>query len=64
MVYVLSHLLDEVKNLNKYKGNVYNVGGGIENEVNLLQVLKFLNYTNYSFGEKRIGDVKRFFSDN
>ena len=57
-------LVDQVKNWKKYQGLTYDVGGGIENEVSLLQVLKFIGYRNYKFGPPRLGDVKHFVSDN
>ncbi|OGK23133.1 hypothetical protein A3H80_04415 [Candidatus Roizmanbacteria bacterium RIFCSPLOWO2_02_FULL_37_19] len=57
-------LEDQIVNFDLYKGEVYDVGGGPENEVTLLQVLGHLDYDNYDFGPERIGDVKHFVSDN
>ena len=57
-------LEDQIINFQLYKGEVYDIGGGSENEVSLLEVLAYLKYKNYDFGPERIGDVKHFVSDN
>ncbi len=57
-------LVDQINNWKKYHMRTYEVGGGEENEVTLLQVLKFLKYKNYAFAPERLGDMKRFVSDN
>jgi hypothetical protein len=57
-------LVDEVENFEKYKNKLYEVGGGLENEVSLIQALKFLNYDNYNFGASLPGDTKRLVFDN
>jgi len=57
-------LIDQIKHWNKYKGGIYSVGGGKRNAVNLLTVLKLLKYGDYKFDSVRVGDVKRFVSDN
>lgn len=61
---IIDLLVDQIENFDKYKGRVYEIGGGLKNEITLLQALDFLKYKNYSFGPERIGDVKRFVSDN
>jgi len=58
-------LINQVENFNQYaRFKPYEVGGGKQNEITLLEALNFLGYKNYSFGEERIGDIKRFVSDN
>lgn len=57
-------LIDQIDHFDLYKNRTYDVGGGIENEVSLLQLLGFLKYRNFEFAPERLGDVKRFVSDN
>lgn len=57
-------LVDQIENWKLYKLRTYQIGGGKENSMTLLEYLKFLKYDNYTFGEKRIGDVKVHVSDN
>jgi len=54
---------DQIENWDKYKGQVYNIGGGEWNELTLLEALELLEYKNYTFAEER-KDIKRFMSDN
>jgi CDP-paratose 2-epimerase len=56
------------KNINKSKGNVYNIGGGPKNTLSLLELIDILKKLNgkayeYPFGEWRPGDQKVFFCD-
>lgn len=58
-------LVDQIQNFNLYaRSKPYEVGGGLENEITLLQGLDLLKYSNYTFSEERKGDVKRFVADN
>jgi CDP-paratose 2-epimerase len=57
-------LLDQIENFGKYKGNLYEVGGGLENEISLLEALRILNYDNYTFGPELPGDSKRLVYNN
>jgi nucleoside-diphosphate-sugar epimerase len=57
-------LVDEVENFDKYKNRLYEVGGGLENEISLIETLKLLNHNNYTFGDKLPGDSKRLVFDN
>ncbi len=57
-------LIDQVENFDKYKGQTYEIGGGLENEVSLIEALKFLEYDNYNFGPALLGDSKRLVYDN
>lgn len=57
-------LADQVDNFQKYKNQTYEVGGGKENEVSLIQACEILGFKNYNFGRARMGDVKRYVADN
>lgn len=57
-------LSDQVDNFQKYKNKTYEVGGGKENEISLLQACEILGFKNYNFGRERLGDVKRYVADN
>jgi len=58
-------LVDQIGNFKQYaRFKPYEVGGGEDNEINLLEGLKFLDYNNYNFGKERIGDLKRVVTDN
>lgn len=57
-------LLDQVENFAQYEGKTFDVGGGFENAVTLLEVLEFLEYNNFNKGKKRLGDVDKFVSGN
>ncbi|MBU0766671.1 GDP-mannose 4,6-dehydratase [Patescibacteria group bacterium] len=58
-----------IGNIDKISGQVYNIGGGSQNTLSLLEFLKLLKYEmdmdiNYSFGGVRPGDQPIFVSDN
>ncbi len=58
-----------LKNIHKGKSLVFNIGGGLENSVSLLEVVKKLETKlgitiNTSFSDWREGDQKIFISDN
>ena len=57
-------LMDQLHNFDKYKNQVFNVGGGARNELTLLRALKVLGYKNFKHGPVRKGDLRRFVSDN
>lgn len=57
-----------IKKINKANGKIYNVGGGPQNTLSLLELInqleKFLGYKiEYSFSEIRPGDQKIFIAD-
>lgn len=56
-------LVDQITHFALYQGEIYEVGGGRDNELSLIQVLDHLNYQNFRFGPERVGDVKRFVAD-
>lgn len=61
--------LKAVDVINKAKGEIYNIGGGIKNSLSLLEFLKILETRlgkkiNLKFVEERAGDQKVFISDN
>jgi len=58
-----------IKNINRVRGKVFNVGGGIKNSYSLLQCIKTLKYmtkvtVSIKFKPARLGDQKYFVSDN
>lgn len=58
-----------IENINKTSGQVYNIGGGYENAISLLEFLDILKNDigfnlNYSFSDWRPGDQPIFVSDN
>lgn len=58
-----------IENIDKVSGQVYNIGGGSQNTLSLLEFLKLLKDDmgmdiNYSFGGVRPGDQPIFVSDN
>lgn len=62
-------LMDQINHFQKYravaKGEVLTCGGGPENEINLLDALKFINYENFKISpDKLAGDVMREVTDN
>lgn len=57
-------LIDQVENFTDYAGRTYEVGGGPENEVGLLELLDLLDYTNVVPGERLPGDLQRVVTDN
>ena len=53
-----------MENFEEYKNTIYDVGGGPDNEISLLETLDYLGYDNYVHDEPRTGDVRHFVSDN
>lgn len=56
------------ENISKTKGKVYNIGGGRENTISLLELLSYLgellkNKIEYSFDNWRHGDQRVYYSD-
>lgn len=61
--------LKAVEKIDSVAGEVYNIGGGKENSLSLLEFVKILNKLNgrkvkISFSDWRLGDQKVFISDN
>lgn len=57
-----------VKNKNKIKGEVYNIGGGKENAISLLELIDTIEKTfhkkiNYKYSTQRLGDQLIFVAD-
>ncbi len=56
-----------IENINKIKGKAYNIGGGSENTVSLLELLELLKKfglnPEYTFGDWRPSDQKVYISD-
>ncbi len=57
-----------LKNINKTKGEVYNIGGGVNNTISLLELLELLEEMlnrkiTYDFDTWRPGDQKVYYSD-
>lgn len=60
--------LDEIENIDKVAGKPYNIGGGINNTMSLLEAIKFIedetgNKAELTFLEKRLGDQDIWISD-
>ncbi|MEK6882794.1 MAG: NAD-dependent epimerase/dehydratase family protein [Nanoarchaeota archaeon] len=60
--------LDEILNIDKVKGQAYNIGGGVENTMSLLEAIKFIedetkNKAELTFLPKRHGDQDIWISD-
>ena len=58
-----------IKNINKVKGEIFNIGGGKENALSLLEFIEILNKLlgkkiEYAFSDWRQGDQPIFISDN
>ncbi|PIR66427.1 MAG: CDP-paratose 2-epimerase [Parcubacteria group bacterium CG10_big_fil_rev_8_21_14_0_10_36_14] len=58
-----------IKNINITAGQIYNIGGGVENSLSLVSFVRLLEEKmgtklNFGHGEMRIGDQKIFISDN
>ena len=58
-----------IENIENTRGGVYNVGGGLQNSVSLLQAISIINglldkQIEYDFHDWRPGDQKVFISDN
>ena len=55
------------KNIDKTKGESYNIGGGVNNTISLIELLSFLEElgleTKYTFDKWRSGDQKVYISD-
>lgn len=60
----VSLVLKQIEYFDKWKNRLYEVGGGEENEINLLEALEILDIEDYSFQPRRPGDVERFVSEN
>jgi len=57
-------LLDlEGENIEKIRGEVFNIGGGFKNTLSLLELCKLLDIKPSSFGEWRQADQKVFYND-
>lgn len=56
-------LMDQMDNFDQYKNETYDVGGGHENAISVWRAIEVL-HLKHTFGPKRLGDVKRFVSDN
>lgn len=60
----------EIKNTDAYDGQIYNVGGGLDNSVSLLELTQLCQkYTGnkvkiIGVKEERVGDVKLYLTDN
>jgi CDP-paratose 2-epimerase len=57
-------LVDIVENFSAYQGRTYEVGGGPDNEVSLLQLLAALGYHNIAHDQRLPGDLQRVVTDN
>ncbi len=57
-------LLKQINNFSSYRNTTFHVGGGKKNELTLLESLQILKYSNFSHSTPRLGDVKRFVSEN
>lgn len=57
-------LVDIVENFGAYQGRTYDVGGGPDNEVSLLQLLDALGYRDVVHDERLPGDLQRVVTDN
>lgn len=65
---VVRLFLDQIKNIKKHQGQIYNVGGGPENSISILELVNYLNKKQGkplkpSFAEVRPGDFKVYISD-
>lgn len=60
----VNFIITQVKEFDIYKGKILNIGGGIENEISLLDMLRYIKYDNYTFDKERMGDERRYVSDN
>lgn len=66
----VTDLVDLCENIltSKITAGVYNVGGGAENSISLLEMLSFLRENicekRVTFSEERLGDQRVFYSDN
>lgn len=65
---LINALAKATDNINKTKGQIYNIGGGPANTISLLELLAYLGKISgyrpsYSFFDWRAGDQKVYFSD-
>ncbi len=52
-----------IKRIDTAQGETYNIGGGMDNTLSLLELLSFLDGADYSFDKWRPGDQKVFICD-
>ena len=57
-----------IEHINKTGGQTYNIGGGPQNTISLLELLQHIEpllgrHINYSFGNWRLGDQKAYYSN-
>jgi CDP-paratose 2-epimerase len=57
-------LVDQIENFESYQGRSYDIGGGVDNEVSLTDLLKLLKYTNVRTVSRLPGDLQRVVVDN
>lgn len=57
-------LVDQINNFSLYEGQVFNVGGGPENEVSLLELLAELDYDNFIHVPRLPADLDRVVTYN
>ena len=58
-------LIDQLENFDKYsRSKPYEISGGPENELTILEGLEFIGHKSLSFGKERQGEVQKFVSDN
>ena len=66
---LISAFLKAADGINKTKGEIYNIGGGVKNSISLLEFIRILEKhfgkkIRLKFGKERMGDQKVFISDN
>ena len=66
---LISAFLKAADGINKTKGEIYNIGGGVKNSISLLEFIRILEKRfgkkiKLKFGKERMGDQKVFISDN
>ena len=52
-----------INNIKKVRGQVFNIGGGVDNTLSLLEFLPMLDNASYNFGKVRPGDQPIYISD-
>lgn len=60
--------VDEIENIDKVKGKAYNIGGGVENTMSLLEAISYIEWktgkkASLTFTDKRHGDQDIWISD-
>lgn len=60
--------LMQLENINKHKGQVYNIGGGVKNSISLLELINYLNCKGgkklkLKYSDWRLADHKVYISD-